>query len=275
VNTAEVKNILIENGLSPNKKLGQNFLVSSQTRNRILALIGPGPGISVLEIGPGLGALTGYLLDSGAVVTAIELDRGLHGFLAARYAGRPGLTLVHGDFLRQPVDKNIGIIAGNLPYYCSSEILFKLVDWNADRAIVMLQKEMAERITSAPGGKNYGAICVTLGLYFKLRIEFAVPPDSFYPQPGVASAVLNLERRGEQPLSTEAAALFHLLVKSSFWGRRKTILKALADSPHLDLSRAQIIEALRGSGINQTIRGEELDLESYIELAKNIIKISG
>ncbi len=268
MNTVEIKHLIAGLGLHPNKRLGQNFLVSREARERIINAMECGPSDTVLEIGPGLGALTGLLLDRAAQVTAVEIDSGFCRYLSDKFGARDNFTLIHGDFLKNPPPDTFTRIVSNLPYYCSSEILFECSRYAAPHVYVMLQKEMADRITASPGNKNYGAMTVTLGLYYESRRIFTVPRESFYPRPDVTSSFLKLSRRPSLPLAEHEIPLFHNLVKSAFWGRRKTILAALSGSPHIDLGREGAARILAEAGIEQGRRGEELTRDEYAALAR-------
>jgi len=273
MNKSEVRSIIHEHGLHPNKALGQNFLISNAVRDRIIDTIGLIRADSVLEVGPGLGALTEPLTGAAGMVTAVEIDSGFCRFLAKHFSDRKNFRLVHADFLKASIEGSFTKIVSNLPYYCSSEILFKILQYDAPAAYLMLQKEMAERIVSGPGQKAYGALTVTLSLYYEPVILFSVPRQAFYPQPEVASSFLSLCRRGSLALKRDDIAIFHRLVKSAFWGRRKMIRTALSESPHLRAGREWAGRILDEAGINGRSRGEELGLDDYIALVRAYKKI--
>ncbi|MBN2159371.1 MAG: ribosomal RNA small subunit methyltransferase A [Spirochaetes bacterium] len=275
MNRTEIKQIIAERGLRPNKKLGQNFLVDGGARERIAGAMGLSNADRVLEVGPGLGALTGRLIELAGHVTAVEIDAGYSRYLAERFAGAANFRLIHGDFLKSPPDESFTKIVSNLPYYCSSEMLFGFSRYDAPNVYVMLQKEMAERITASPGNKNYGALTVALWFYYEAKALFTVSRESFYPRPEVTSTFLRLSRRSSFLLEGDDIELFHNLVKSAFWGRRKTILRALAESPHLSdgegapsLGRSRAERLLDGAGIDPALRGEDLAPEEYVALAR-------
>ncbi len=272
MNTAQIKEALRENGIQVNRRLGQNFLCNEAVIERIVQVSSIKKGDTVLEIGPGLGELTARLLRAEASVTAVEIDAGLVRFLAGRFEGENNLTLVHADFLKFAPAADFPTVISNLPYYCSSEILFRLATaYRAERILVMLQREMAERIYSGPGTDNYGALGVALQYYYVPRFLFTIDPSSFYPQPEVVSSFLRLSRRGDIPGDERFTELFHKVVKSSFWGRRKTLVKSLADSPHLDFSRDEIAGALRSLGIDERTRGENLGVEDFKRLTAALL----
>jgi 16S rRNA (adenine1518-N6/adenine1519-N6)-dimethyltransferase len=266
MNKNEILEISREYGLNPSKNLGQNFLVSDEIRERITGLLHLREKKKVLEIGPGLGSLTELIADSGAFLTAVEIDSGFAGFLKKRFGGRENVTIIHEDFLKADIDAGFSCIVSNLPYYCSSEILFKLAaEFTAPDLFVMLQKELAERITSGPGEKSYGALTLNLGIYFESSKLFDIPRSAFYPRPDVISSFMHLRRR-EMIGDMKKREIFHLLVKSAFWGRRKTILKSLSASPHMGLSREKVTLLLEKSGIEKSTRGEELGMEEFLRI---------
>jgi 16S rRNA (adenine1518-N6/adenine1519-N6)-dimethyltransferase len=275
MNTVEIKETIARLGLHPNKRLGQNFLVSREARERIVNTMACTADDRVLEVGPGLGSLTEILLERAGHVTAVEIDAGFVRYLTDRFGSNERFTLVHGDFLKNPPPDAFTMIVSNLPYYCSSEILFEFTRYAAPRAYVMLQKEMADRITAAPGSKNYGALTITLGLYYEARRIFTIPRESFYPRPDVTSVFLMLSRRSTLALSDREIRLFHLLVKSAFWGRRKTIMTALSGSPHISIGREGAAFILAEAGIDQGRRGEDLDREEYLDLARAFARHEG
>lgn len=258
-------------GLSPNKKLGQNFLCDAGTVGKILGAVGVGKTDVVLEIGPGLGALTGGLLERAGSVTAVEIDSGFVRFLSDRFAGNGNLRIVHGDFIKIAPSGGFTKAVSNLPYYCSSEVLFKLAtEYRIPSVYVMLQREMAERIVAVPGSPQYGALSVALGIYYRARSLFSIRPECFYPRPDVVSVFIELSARNDVSLDRDGLELFHLLVKSAFWGRRKTLVKALADSPHIDLDRGMVLRVLGEMGIDEKIRGENMSVAHYTVLAIKI-----
>ncbi|OPZ39724.1 MAG: Ribosomal RNA small subunit methyltransferase A [Spirochaetes bacterium ADurb.BinA120] len=258
-------------GLSPNKRLGQNLLCDSGITQKIIDSAGVTAEDSVLEVGPGLGALTGGLLDRAGSVTAVEIDAGFARFLSQRFAGNARLKLIHGDFLKMAPELGFTKAVSNLPYYCSSEALFRIAsDYRIPSVYVMLQREMARRITAAPGSPEYGALSVSLGIYYRARTLFSIPPECFYPRPDVVSVFIALDLRRDVELDGEKLALFHLLIKSAFWGRRKTLIKALSESPHIALDRKTVADVLAGMGFDSRIRGEDMSIADFMALSEGL-----
>lgn len=270
MNTAETIQVLNSYNINPNKAYGQNFLCNKAIIDRIIDVSAVSTQDKVLEIGPGLGGLTEKLAVKSESVTAVEIDSGLAGFLKERFSGRKNIIIIHADFLKSDLKQNFTKSVSNLPYYCSSEILFHLaVKYKIPELYVMLQKEMSERIISGPGSKNFGAMTVALGLYYEPRILFHINRKSFYPSPDVSSSFLQLKQR-DTGLTQKERELFHLIVKSAFWGRRKTLIKALTESPHLKLNRELLINTFNDLNYDIKLRGENLDIKDFKMLTKKI-----
>jgi 16S rRNA (adenine1518-N6/adenine1519-N6)-dimethyltransferase len=270
-------------GVRAKKRLGQHFL-EPQWADKLVAAIGPRAEDRFLEIGPGPGALTLRLAPMVAHLTAVEIDRGM----AARLA--PGLpanaSLVHADFLDFDLS-SLGPgplrVAGNLPYNVSSPILFKLLDASASGtqpkgaapseggrapvlvdATLMVQREVADRMTAPPGGREYGVLAILVRLCADARRILALPPGAFRPAPKVHSAVVSLRFR-PPPVELSDAGLFVAMVRSMFTQRRKTLANALR--PFADARGAKATEALAGSGIDPRRRPETLQLDELARLA--------
>ncbi len=271
MNTREIIETLKSHNIHPNKKLGQNFICNKAIIERIIRDSSINKKDTILEIGPGLGILTESLAEKAKRTIAIEIDSGLTNFLSEQFKNRKNLEIIHADFLKIDLNNRFTKAVSNLPYYCSSEILFRIaLKYNVPEVYIMLQKEMADRITSKPGTKNYGALTVTLGLYYEPRILFKIDKRSFYPKPDVASCFMQLKNRNNLELDSEERDLFHDLVKSAFWGRRKTIIKALTESPHLQFDKAFLQNLLKEANIDEMTRGENLAIEDYKLLARKI-----
>jgi 16S rRNA (adenine1518-N6/adenine1519-N6)-dimethyltransferase len=276
MNSKEIINILSSEGIRPNKRLGQNFLCNSGMIDRIADAAGIGKDDIVLEIGPGLGILTEKLAGIAGRVIAVEIDSGLAELIKKRLAGIDNVAIIHGDILKISLDEKFTKMISNLPYYCSSEILFRMaIDYSVPELCVMLQKEMAERIVSRPGSKIYGALTASIGLYYSTEILFNIDRRSFYPRPDVVSTFIKMNRTGDIGLSSNEIDLYHKIVKSAFWGRRKTITRSLADSPHISIEKELIASVLGSLGIDPAVRGESLGVDEFKEMAKLICRASG
>ncbi len=272
------KNIIeaIQNSsLHPNKKLGQNFLCNEGILKKIIEVSGIDQHDTVLEIGPGLGALTSLLLEKSPSVTAVEIDSGLYNYLKEKFPVTVNFNLIHADFLKQEPGAQFGNtftkVIANLPYYCSSEILFQLaVKYEIQKIFVMLQKEMAERITAKPGTKTYGALTVTLGLYYETSNLFNIDKRSFYPEPEVSSSFIQLVKKEDTGLDKDETELFHKIVKSAFWARRKTLMNSLPESPHFSPGRETVRTVLSQLNIDENSRAETLSVNNFIDITKKI-----
>jgi len=255
-------------GLPPLRSLGQHFLVDKGIARRIVAEADVGPGDTVLEVGPGRGILTEALLDAGARVVAVELDRGLFAYLSGHLGGREGLDLRAGDALKLDPASLEGAfkVVSNLPYQVTTPLLFHLLEGHPapDVLVVMVQREVADRILAAPGTKAYGVL--TLGVTARARAElcFTLPPGAFRPPPKVRSAVVRIRPLPDPPVAPEALPAFMAVVRAALGRRRKTLRNALAT---LDLPPAQVAAALAAAGIDPGARGETLDLEAFARLS--------
>jgi 16S rRNA (adenine1518-N6/adenine1519-N6)-dimethyltransferase len=271
MNKTQAVEILKSISLAPNKRLGQNFLVLDQFSEKIVSSAGISASNRVVEIGPGLGSLTEIIAKIGCSLVCVEIDAGYAAYLGSHFSEQSNVSVLHEDFLRMNEYPRSDIVISNLPYYCASEILFTIAQKISPLKIcAMMQKEMSQRITASAGSEHYGAMTVTLSYYYVSSVLFNVPPDAFYPRPDVISTVILFTRIDRADLSAEEVELFHLVVKSAFWGRRKTIVKSLSSSPHISIDRILIEEALDAAGISREARGETLSLNSYIILTKNL-----
>ena len=269
-----IKDQLKDLGLAASKSRGQNFLKDDQQIRRIVnaILAEAGPSPELMEIGPGLGALTKPLLAAGAMIRAVELDRGLAenlGELAPTLPGGERLTVLHRDILTLTEDDLAAekplFLCGNLPYNISSPVLFWLLTHRRRfaGAVFMLQKEMARRLTAGPGNKDYGRLTVALGLWFRVTELLEVPPSAFHPRPQVDSAVIALRpapRDQEPDIDPETLGRFTAV---AFAARRKTLLNNLAKA----YGRERSLAALDSLGLSPGLRPEVLAPHSLAALA--------
>jgi len=267
-----VRRTLREAGLRARHALSQNFLADVDVLEAILAEADPRPGSRVLEIGPGLGLLTAGLLDAGAEVTAVELDRGLAGFLRERFedpieGGQ--LRLVEGDALDQDLAHLVAPpfeVVANLPYHITSPILHRLLGETprAARLVLMVQHEVAERIAAPPGGMSY--LSVFVQYHAKVRIAFDVPPEAFEPEPAVRSAVIVVEPYpADDRLPTrEAEDALWRLVQASFRERRKMLHNVL--SRQLPVEPTAVTAALAIAGIAPDRRPQTVAVGEWLKL---------
>lgn len=246
------------------KRFGQNFLTDQRIIERIVAAFGPVPGQNVVEIGPGLAALTKHLLPPLGRLQVVELDRDLAARLPETLAGMGELIVHVGDALRFDFtsiadEKGLRII-GNLPYNISTPLIFHLLSF-ADTVTdmhFMLQKEVVDRMSASPGNRDYGKLSVMLQYRCEVDFLFDVPPGSFSPPPKVDSAIVRLKPYAKKPYDCADEKLLNQLVSAAFTMRRKTIrntLKAFADGPKLETL-----------GIDLTLRPEDLSVADYVNI---------
>jgi len=257
--------IALHSGHQPRKRFGQNFLVDAHYIARIVAAIAPQPGDNMVEIGPGMAALTGGLVTAAGHVTAIEIDRDLAAELAATFTPQQ-LTLHVADALAfDYATLGPGLrVVGNLPYNISSPLLFHLAEYETGLRDmhVMLQREVVARMTAAPATADYGRLSVMLQSRLTNTRLFTVPGGAFRPAPKVESAVARLVPLGEAKPVIRDAALFARVVAAAFGQRRKTLRNALAAI--CDAS------ALEATGINPGARGETLSVADFVRLSERL-----
>lgn len=271
----------------PKKRFGQHFITDKNLLAKIVRTARVKERERVIEIGPGKGSLTGALLDAGALVTAIEIDRDLVKDLKERFLPTGRFELIEADSLFVPFTslmERYGTrlkCVSNLPYNISGPILFKFIEERRafTLLVLMFQKEVAERITAPPGGKDYGVISVLSQAFFRARKEFNVSRNLFSPRPEVDSAVISLETLDAPATDIGEEGFFIRVVKASFAHRRKTILNSLkslapsapkAPSEPSVLDKGVIEEALKEAGIDPGRRAESLTLPDFGRLALSL-----
>ena len=252
------------------KKLGQNFLIKRGIVDEIVHAAELTPGEPVLEVGPGIGTLTQGLAQSGADVTAIELDRRLLEVLDTTLASYDNVRIVHGDVLKLDVPtimnhKPFKVVA-NLPYYITTPIIMSLLESKLpiERLVVMVQKEVALRMVAKPGTKDYGALSVAVQYYTEPYIVLDVPPKSFLPAPAVTSSVIRCVLRDKPPVDVIDEKLFFRVVKAGFAQRRKTFANTMKTT---GLSKDRIEELLAKANIDGQRRGETFTLQEFADVA--------
>lgn len=252
------------------KKLGQNFLIKRGIVDEIVHAAELTPGELVLEVGPGIGTLTQGLAQSGADVTAIELDRRLLEVLDTTLASYDNVRIVHGDVLKLDVPtimnhKPFKVVA-NLPYYITTPIIMSLLESKLpiERLVVMVQKEVALRMVAKPGTKDYGALSVAVQYYTEPDIVLDVPPKSFLPAPAVTSSVIRCVLRDKPPVDVIDEKLFFRVVKAGFAQRRKTFANTMKTT---GLSKDRIEELLAKANIDGQRRGETFTLQEFADVA--------
>ena len=253
----------------PKQSLGQNFLQDENIARKIVSVIDPRAEDSLIEIGPGYGVLTKYLVQAAGHVTAVEIDGNLSGWLARRMAQVSNLTLIHADFLKvelaELVRQGPAKIVGNIPYQITSPVLFKLfANRNfVSQTVLMVQKEVAQRIVARPGTKAYGIMSVFSRLYSEPRIEFHVSRNVFKPRPEVESSVVVWDFSKARKFLIHSAELLTEVVRTTFNQRRKMLRNSLQR-----LSCYQ--ENLPSLDFDLTRRPEQLDVEEFVALSNQI-----
>lgn len=258
----------------PRRSLGQNFLVDRGIQRRIVEALGAGPGDEVLEIGPGRGALTDHLEGSVGRLVLVELDDRLAADLAARFAGRTDVEVIHGDILQVPPasvtlrPRDLRVV-GNIPYNLTTPILFHVLkDPRPQVVLVMVQEEVADRIVADPGGKAYGALAVGIQAVARAERVLRVPRGAFRPVPRVDSAVVRITPLDPPPLAPEEEGPFRELVRACFQWRRKQLGTILRGHGGLDLQEGAGEGALERLGIDPRRRPETLSPEEFLELLR-------
>ena len=278
----DTKFILKKYHITANKKLGQNFLINDEVINGIVEASNIQKEDLVIEIGPGLGTLTSELLENAGKVIAIELDENMLPILNDRFKLYDNFELLNEDVLKVDLNKliseNMGglskaKVVANLPYYITTPIIMKLLEnkLNIESITVMVQKEVADRITAKPGDKLSGSITYSVDYYAEAEKIVFVDKSSFIPAPEVDSEIIKLQIREEPKVHVENEELFFKVIKASFMQRRKTLLNGLNNSGIIK-DKESLKEILQKLGLSVDIRGEKLTLEQFAELSNLIDK---
>ena len=259
------------------KKFGQNFLIDGHVIEKIIAAAGIGKDDVVLEIGPGIGTLTQRLCEAAGDVVAVEIDRNLIPILTGDTCkDYKNLQIVSGDIMKTDIpellapygDRPVKVVA-NLPYYITTPILMKLLEDRLpiESITVMVQKEVAERMETGPGTKDYGALSLAVQYYSEPYLAANVPANCFMPRPNVGSAVIRLTVHDTPPVSVKDERKMFALIRASFNQRRKTLVNGIGNAAELSYTKEQVAEALEKLGMPATIRGEALTLADFAALS--------
>jgi 16S rRNA (adenine1518-N6/adenine1519-N6)-dimethyltransferase len=278
---AAIRILLSELGIALKKRWGQNFLINAGARRKILLALGAEAGERIWEIGPGLGSMTGALLESGARVTAFEIDRGLCRYLVGVFGSIEDFILVEGDFLKTwekalsdcPPDR----ILGNLPYSSASIMIAALAEspgLDVETMIFTVQKELGERIVALPGAKAYSAFSVLCQARFNAAGRGVLKPGSFFPVPEVESAIIELKPRKETGGEIDISILSSV-TRMFFASRRKTIRNNIAAGELPGIPRELIFRAIADEGIDAARRAEELSPRDYMEISRRLGQLRG
>lgn len=260
------------------KKYGQNFLIDTHVLEKIIRESGITQDDMVLEIGPGIGTMTQYLCENAREVVAVEIDKMLIPILTEdTLKAYDNATVINQDILKLDInklvkEKNGGKpikVVANLPYYITTPIIMGLFENHVpvESITIMVQKEVADRMQSGPGSKDYGALSLAVQYYSEARVVANVPPNCFMPRPNVGSAVIRLTTHENRPVNPKNEALMFKIIRASFNQRRKTLVNSLNNAPDISLTKDRILDALNEMGLSQTIRGEALTLEQFAALS--------
>ncbi|MFD2370146.1 16S rRNA (adenine(1518)-N(6)/adenine(1519)-N(6))-dimethyltransferase RsmA [Brevibacillus sp. GCM10020057] len=277
------KEVLEKYGFSFKKSLGQNFLIDTNILHNIVAEADLTKEKGAIEIGPGIGALTEQLGRAAKKVMAIEIDQRLLPILADTLSPYENIEIVHGDVLELDLkallaEKMAGVdkisVVANLPYYVTTPILMKLLEERLplENIVVMIQKEVADRIAAKPGTKDYGSLSVAAQFYAETEVAMIVPASVFIPRPNVDSAVIRLKVRDRPPVEVDDRDVFFRVVRGSFAQRRKTLLNNLMNSLFRKEQKEAVIQMLADIQIDPTRRGETLTIAEFARLANESLR---
>ena len=278
----ETKTIMKKYGIKANKSLGQNFLINNEVVENIVNSSELTENDMVIEIGPGLGTLTKYLLEKAGKVLCIELDTRMIKILEDRFSNNEKFEVINQDVLKVNLNeiikdskkdekiKKVKVVA-NLPYYITTPIIMKLLEEKLDieSITVMIQKEVADRLIETPSGKNTGAITYSVYYYCESEKIMEVPNSSFIPEPEVTSEVIKMTLRKEPAVKIENPKTMFMIIKSAFMQRRKTLLNALTNTK-VFLSKQEGIEIFRKLNLDENVRAENLTIYDFANITKMI-----
>lgn len=277
--------ILKKYGFSFKKSLGQNFLIDPNILRNIVGHADLTKDSSAIEVGPGIGALTEHLARQAGKVVSFEIDQRLLPVLEDTLSPYDNVEIIHSDILKANVKEVIDtqlagyediMVVANLPYYVTTPILMKLLMEGLPLRgmVVMMQKEVADRISAKPGTKAYGSLSIAVQYYMQAEIAMIVPKTVFMPQPNVDSAVLRLIRHDAPPVQVKDEDFFFTVTKAAFAQRRKTLLNNLQSQlPNGKARKEEILVALEEAGIEPTRRGETLSIEEFGKLSDHLLPI--
>lgn len=281
------KELIKKYGLRLVKSLGQNFLTDESVIDKIVDCGEIDENDFVIEVGPGIGNMTEKLCDKAGYVVAVEIDKNLVPILDDVMKTHANFDLIHGDILKMDIKNEILVpyaskikegasikVIANLPYYITTPIIMKFLEeeCSVSTMVFMVQKEVADRMASNPGCKEYGAFSVAVQYYAEPQKMFAVPPDVFVPKPEVDSTVIRLKAHTQPPALILDKKMFFKVVKAAFGQRRKTLVNALSNSGYFNLSKIEIVELLKNMELSENIRGEMLSIMQFGNLANSFVK---
>lgn len=275
INTNEV---LKKYGLRLTKTLGQNFLTDINIIKKIVAAGEVCPSDLVVEIGPGIGSMTAEIAARAGKVIAVEIDRHLIPALKENLASFPNVEIINGDIMEVDLESltkgwtgPLKVIS-NLPYYITTPVVMMLLEGNVawDTLVLMVQKEVAQRMAAEPSTRDYGALTVAVKYYSEPKLAFTVSRNCFIPKPDVDSAVVKLKKRVLAGSADVDKEFFFKVVRASFGQRRKTLLNSLGSQPFVQGGKERLREALSRLGISENVRAEELSIHDFLNLTKEL-----
>ncbi|MCI5869122.1 MAG: 16S rRNA (adenine(1518)-N(6)/adenine(1519)-N(6))-dimethyltransferase RsmA [Dorea sp.] len=272
--------ILQKYNFSFQKKFGQNFLIDTHVLDKIIRAAGISKDDMVLEIGPGIGTMTQYLAEAAGKVIAVEIDKNLIPILEDTLSEYDNVTIINEDVLKLDIreladNENQGRpmkVVANLPYYITTPIIMGLFEKHVpmESITVMVQKEVADRMQTGPGSKDYGALSLAVQYYAEPYIVANVPPNCFMPRPRVGSAVIRLTCHAKPPVEVKDERFMFDIIRASFNQRRKTLANGLKNSDRFSFSKESIETAIEALGKGANVRGETLTLEEFAVLSNRL-----
>ena len=277
--TSATKEIINKYSFAFQKKFGQNFLIDSNILESIVSAADITKDDFVLEIGPGIGTMTQYLCEAARQVVAVEIDKMLIPILKDTLSEYDNVEVINQDVLKLDIkalaqEKNNGKpikVVANLPYYITTPIIMGLFESKVpiESITIMVQKEVADRMQTGPGSKDYGALSLAVQYYADAKVQLNVSASCFMPRPNVDSAVIKLTAH-EKPVVDVDETLMFKVIRASFNQRRKTLVNGLKNSSELDYTKEEIVQAIKAIGKEENIRGEKLTLEEFAALSNSL-----
>ncbi len=275
------KEIINKYSFAFQKKFGQNFLIDSNILESIVSAADITKDDFVLEIGPGIGTMTQYLCETARQVVAVEIDKMLIPILQDTLSEYDNVEVINQDVLKLDInalaqEKNAGQpikVVANLPYYITTPIIMGLFESGVpiESITIMVQKEVADRMQTGPGSKDYGALSLAVQYYAEAKVQLNVSATCFMPRPNVDSAVIKLTRHKTPVVDVKDEKLMFKVIRASFNQRRKTLVNGLKNSSELDFSKEKILEAINTIGKEESIRGEKLTLVDFANLTNALL----
>ena len=276
-NTGNTIDVIRSHNFTFQKRYGQNFLTDTHVIDKIMDAAALTKDDHVIEIGPGIGSMTQYLCEKAGHVSAIEIDRELIPILNETLKDYDNISIINEDVLKVDIGKLIrekGMkgstkVVANLPYYITTPIIMGLLEGHVpvDSIIVMVQKEVADRMQSGPGSKDYGALSLAVGYYCKPHVVANVPSNCFIPRPKVGSSVICLDIYDDHPVKVKDEELMFRLIRAAFNQRRKTLVNSISNAALTGISKQDVVKALEDLKLPETIRGEALTLDQFAKLS--------